>query len=98
MEDDELKAVLKEAFGDSSSDGDGESPHDRRGREQVERSTSETARPLSIFGDSPVWEPVTEINGLCVCRDFLSDDQQSSLLSALEKGDLKVTALVCRND
>ncbi|KAK6154196.1 hypothetical protein DH2020_013835 [Rehmannia glutinosa] len=77
---------LLAAFGDSSSDSDGESSHDRRGRRvRVNDSSDEIARPLSIFGDTHTWEPITEINGLWICRGFLSADQQSSLLSALQK-------------
>ncbi|KAL8530903.1 hypothetical protein ACS0TY_007797 [Phlomoides rotata] len=85
-EEEELKAVLREAFGDSSSESDGETSCDsRRRRGQVDDSSDEVVRPLSIFGDTHIWEPVTEINGLWICRDFLSADKQSSLLSALEK-------------
>ncbi|KAL8548623.1 hypothetical protein ACS0TY_007783 [Phlomoides rotata] len=85
-EEEELKAVLREAFGDSSSESDGETSCDsRRRRGQVDDSRDEVVRPLSIFGDTHIWEPVTEINGLWICRDFLSADKQSSLLSALEK-------------
>ncbi|KAL0459638.1 UNVERIFIED_CONTAM: putative protein P8A3.02c [Sesamum latifolium] len=84
-EEEELKAILREAFGDSSSDSDGESSHHRRGRVLVSDSTDEVVKPHSIFGDSDIWEPITEIKGLWICRDFLSTDQQASLISALEK-------------
>ncbi|KZV32359.1 hypothetical protein F511_03642 [Dorcoceras hygrometricum] len=70
--DDELKEIMREAFGDSSSDDDCD-------------SIDETAKIQSIFGESCCWEPITGINGLWICRDFLSPDQQSSLLFALEK-------------
>ncbi|KAH6766384.1 2-oxoglutarate and oxygenase superfamily protein [Perilla frutescens var. hirtella] len=85
MEEEEMKAVLREAFGDSSSDSDGEPSTGLRRRVGISDSSDEIARPLSIFGDSHIWEQITEINGLWICRDFLSADQQSSLLSALEK-------------
>ncbi|GFP85610.1 uncharacterized protein p8a3.02c [Phtheirospermum japonicum] len=75
--EEEIKAILREAFGDSSSDSDGESSHDRRRQNSCDE--------LSIFGDTQIWEPITEINGLWICRDFLSADQQSSLLSDLER-------------
>lgn len=90
MEDDEgeeLKAILREAFGDSSSDSDGESSHHRQGRVQVSDSTDEVVKHHTIFGDTDIWEPITEIKGLWIGRDFLSTDQQASLISALEKGD-----------
>ncbi|PIN06681.1 tRNA (carboxymethyluridine(34)-5-O)-methyltransferase [Handroanthus impetiginosus] len=83
--EEELKAILREAFGDSSSDSDGEPSHDRPGRVKANDSSHEIVRPDTIFGDSHIWEPITEINGLWICRDLLSGDQQSSLLSALEK-------------
>ncbi|KAL7151237.1 hypothetical protein ABFS83_04G018000 [Erythranthe nasuta] len=85
MEDDELKAILREAFGDSSSDSDGEPSPERRVRVQFNHSNSEIGTPESIFGDNSIWEPISEINGLSICRDFLCADQQCSLLSALEK-------------
>ncbi|KAL0435856.1 UNVERIFIED_CONTAM: putative protein P8A3.02c [Sesamum radiatum] len=85
MEEEELKAVLREAFGDSSSDSDGESSHHRQGRVLASDSTDEVVKPHSIFGDTDIWEPITEIKGLWICRDFLSTDQQASLISALEK-------------
>ncbi|KAH6763715.1 RING 1A [Perilla frutescens var. frutescens] len=84
-EEEEMKAVLREAFGDSSSDSDGEPSTDPRRRVRICDSSDEITRPLSIFGDSHIWEEITEINGLWICRDFLSADQQSSLLSALRK-------------
>ncbi|KAH6796863.1 RING 1A [Perilla frutescens var. hirtella] len=84
-EDEEMKVVLREAFSDSSSDSDGEPSTGPRRRVRICDSSDEITRPLSIFGDSHIWEQITEINGLWICRDFLSADQQSSLLSALRK-------------
>ncbi|KAL0371423.1 UNVERIFIED_CONTAM: hypothetical protein Sangu_0460400 [Sesamum angustifolium] len=84
-EEEELKGILREAFGDSSSDSDGESSHHRQGRVLVSDSTDEVVKPHSIFGDTDIWEPITEIKGLWICRDFLSTDQQASLISALQK-------------
>ncbi|KAL3644777.1 hypothetical protein CASFOL_009957 [Castilleja foliolosa] len=75
--EEEMKAILREAFGDSSSDSDGESVHDRRRQNSCDE--------LSIFGDTQIWEPINEISGLWICRDFLSADQQDSLLSDLEQ-------------
>ncbi|KAL6515990.1 hypothetical protein OROGR_019295 [Orobanche gracilis] len=105
-EDEEVKAILRETFGDSSSDSDGESspvksifretfgqsssdsdgessPSDRQFN--ANDSSGEIARPLSIFVDTQIWELIAEINGLSICREFFSADQQYSLLSALEK-------------
>ncbi|KAI8022330.1 putative pentatricopeptide repeat-containing protein [Camellia lanceoleosa] len=39
---------------------------------------------LLILRENPSWERVAEINGLWLCRDFLSLQQQSSLLSTIE--------------
>lgn len=86
-EGEEVKAILREAFGDSSSESDGEPSSCRRRRIRINDSSGEIASPLSLFGDSHVWEQVTEINGLWICRDFLTADQQSSLLSSFGKGD-----------
>lgn len=86
-EEEEVKAMLREAFGDSSSESDGEPSRGRRRRIRINDSSDEVASPLSLFGDSHVWEQITEINGLWICREFLAADQQSSLLSSFEKGD-----------
>lgn len=75
MDEDGLKAVLREAFGDSS-DSDCELGGSSDGFEKSQ----------PIFVESYTWEPITEISGLWICRDFLSPDQQSSLLSSIEKG------------
>ncbi|CAL1380482.1 unnamed protein product [Linum trigynum] len=69
------KAVMREAFGGSSAS-----------EEEEEAITEDEARGGS--GDrskrlAPIWEPVVEIRGLWLCRDFLSPQQQSRLLSAL---------------
>ncbi|CAN6969781.1 unnamed protein product [Brassica rapa subsp. trilocularis] len=63
--DDEEEERLKAAFGDSSDD-----------EHLADRETS-------VVGDSTtaVWERVEKINGLWLCRNFLSD--QSHLLSAI---------------
>ncbi|CAA2969226.1 alkylated DNA repair alkB homolog 8 [Olea europaea subsp. europaea] len=74
MDEDGLKAVLREAFGDSS-DSDCELGGSSNGFEKSQ----------PIFVESYTWEPITEISGLWICRDFLSPDQQSSLLSSIEK-------------
>ncbi|GKC34973.1 alkylated DNA repair protein AlkB homolog 8 [Tanacetum coccineum] len=40
-----------------------------------------------IFGENPKWEHINEIKGLSLCRDFLTLDQQSTLLhSILQEG------------
>ncbi|CAI0429696.1 unnamed protein product [Linum tenue] len=71
------KAVLREAFGDSS------------GSEEEEEAIPEDEARGGKDGRSkrlvPIWEPVVEIRGLWLCRDFLSPQQQSRLLSALRR-------------
>ncbi|CAH9093102.1 unnamed protein product [Cuscuta epithymum] len=75
MED--LKVILSEAFGEPS-DSD---PED----ELSEWKISSMGGGGSIFfGSNWSWERITEVNGLWVCNDFLSLDQQSSLLSAIQ--------------
>ncbi|XP_051118700.1 uncharacterized protein LOC127242958 [Andrographis paniculata] len=77
--DAEMAAILRETFGDSQSDSDAEESESSRNRRPLHDSTH------SIFGDTHIWEPIPEISGLWISRDFLSADQQSALLSALEK-------------
>ncbi|KAL6968488.1 hypothetical protein U1Q18_050249 [Sarracenia purpurea var. burkii] len=76
----EHRSVLKEAFGDSSDSED-----DEQQKQQIQlEDTKDEATSQLIFEESPCWERVTDINGLWLCRDFLSPNQQSSLLSAIE--------------
>ncbi|KAL3517454.1 hypothetical protein ACH5RR_020043 [Cinchona calisaya] len=76
MEEDDVRKLLKDAFGESSdSDGD----------EKARENELEDPNSRSIFGGTPNWEKISQINGLWLCRDFLSPDQQSSLLSSIHK-------------
>ncbi|XP_010522779.1 PREDICTED: alkylated DNA repair protein alkB homolog 8 [Tarenaya hassleriana] len=69
MDDDQIQSeVLKAAFGESS---DGEDFAD-----QTQDGNCRTEDPV-------LWEQVEEINGLWICRNFLSSHHQSSLLSAI---------------
>ncbi|XP_057964482.1 uncharacterized protein LOC131155408 [Malania oleifera] len=81
MEDNSI--LLKEVFGESSDseDDDDEQPCPRHFGDY---SIHECRRSQSLLLEKPSWERVTGINGLCLCRDFLSADRQSSLLSAIE--------------
>ncbi|XP_019164172.1 PREDICTED: uncharacterized protein P8A3.02c [Ipomoea nil] len=72
----ELKAILREAFGESS---DSEAEDELR-----ELKSSSISESESIFGAKRSWEQITEINGLWLCRDFLSSDQQCLLISAIQ--------------
>ncbi|KAI3732461.1 hypothetical protein L1987_63666 [Smallanthus sonchifolius] len=69
MEMDDYKTLIHEAFGESSEDSD-----DR----QLEGSNIEL-----VFGESPKWERISEIKGLSLCKDFLTPDQQSTLLASI---------------
>ncbi|GMI98824.1 hypothetical protein like AT4G02485 [Hibiscus trionum] len=60
--------VLREVFGESSSDGEDFDP-------QLEDE--------KITDPIPSWEQIKEINGLWLCRDFLSPQLQSSLVSSV---------------
>ncbi|KAA8528409.1 hypothetical protein F0562_035764 [Nyssa sinensis] len=44
------------------------------------------SRSQLIFAKNPGWERLSEINGLWLCKDFLSSEQQSSLLSIIDNG------------
>lgn len=74
--DDELRSrvALREAFGDSSeSDSD---------------ALPEAARPPVVRGADRErwrWEAVAGVRGLWLCADFLSSDEQSSLLAAIQR-------------
>lgn len=71
---DEYKNLLAEAFGDSSEDNDDD---DRRQQLQGLREAQ------LVFGENPKWERISEIKGLSLCRDFLTPDQQSTLLASI---------------
>ncbi|KAE9460497.1 hypothetical protein C3L33_07606, partial [Rhododendron williamsianum] len=73
----EHRSIIKEVFGESSDSEDDDQ------QIQLDDPNAEFHSQL-IFGKSPSWEPVCQINGLSLCRDLLSHDQQSSLLSAIE--------------
>ncbi|KAK8982208.1 hypothetical protein V6N11_037382 [Hibiscus sabdariffa] len=62
--------VLREVFGESSSDSEDFDP-------QLEDE--------QITDPIPSWEQIKEINGLWLCRDFLSPQHQSSLVSSVSK-------------
>ena len=72
-----VRMLLQDAFGELS---DGE------GGEEAQERKSQDLNKLSIFGEIQNWERIDQIKGLWLCRDFLSPDQQSSLLSAIQKG------------
>ncbi|CAK9175306.1 unnamed protein product [Ilex paraguariensis] len=75
----EHKTLVKDVFGESSDSDDEE-------EQQLQSKDSSNVDPSeSIFGESPNWERIEEINGLWLCRDFLSHDQQSLLLSEIEE-------------
>ncbi|XP_071921394.1 uncharacterized protein P8A3.02c [Coffea arabica] len=74
--EEEVRMLLQDAFGELS---DGE------GGEEAQERKSQDLNKLSIFGEIQNWERIDQIKGLWLCRDFLSPDQQSSLLSAIQK-------------
>lgn len=74
---DDHRALFKEVFGESSDSEDYEQQHQPQLEDRSQRTTS---------GQNPYWEQIKEIKGLWVCRDFLSAQEQSSLLSAIENG------------
>lgn len=77
------EGLLKEVFGESSDSEDYEQPNASQLEEDAlhpDRTQPTAAR------QNPIWEQITDIRGLWVCRDFLSAQLQSSLLSAIENG------------
>ncbi|KAJ6329145.1 hypothetical protein OIU77_010759 [Salix suchowensis] len=68
----EEKALLRRIFGDSSDS------------EDKEDSIDDVGCQFTSDPNCPTWEPVNEIKGLWLCRDFLSPHQQSTLLSAIQ--------------
>lgn len=74
---DEYKKLIEEAFGESSEDSDAD---DRQ--QQLEGRNIGVEAQL-IFGENPKWERISEIKGLSLCRDFLTPDQQSTLLASI---------------
>ncbi|CAH9097140.1 unnamed protein product [Cuscuta europaea] len=77
MED--LRVILSEAFGEPS-DSDPEDEFSARKNSNMGGGGS------ILLGSNWSWERIAEVNGLWVCNDFLSLDQQSSLLSAIQAG------------
>ncbi|CAH1447504.1 unnamed protein product [Lactuca virosa] len=74
---DEYRKLIQEAFGESSEDSD-----DDDHRQQLEGSNIAVEAQF-IFGENPKWERISEIKGLSLCRDFLTSDQQSTLLASI---------------
>lgn len=69
------KTLLEAVFGESS-DGE-DSDHHQQNRFEDSSNHSEK---------NPSWEPIRGISGLWLCRDFLSPQEQFSLLSAIGQG------------
>ncbi|XP_054819391.1 alkylated DNA repair protein ALKBH8 homolog isoform X2 [Prosopis cineraria] len=69
---DDHKVMLEQVFGLSSDS-------------EVEDSMHEDDRSRHLLAQNPIFQSVPQINGLWFCRDFLSSDQQSILLSAIRK-------------
>ncbi|MCD7456639.1 hypothetical protein HAX54_032420 [Datura stramonium] len=80
----ELKTILTEAFGESS-DSEGEEEEELLDAHSAEYRENGKALSGSVFGESHSWERISEIDGLCLCKDFLSPDQQSKLLSSIQQ-------------
>ena len=76
--DDELRSreALREAFGDSS-ESDSDEPSEAASSPPVRGAGRERWR----------WEAVAGVRGLWLCADFLSSDDQSRLLAAIQRGE-----------
>lgn len=80
----ELKRVLKEAFGESS-DSEGEEEQQFVHDHSADNQVNGKALSGSVLGESHSWERISEIDGLWLFKNFLSPDQQSKLLSSIEQ-------------
>lgn len=78
MEDDAVM-ILKDVFGESS---DSEEPQEYELDYASRRGSSEL-----VCERSHSWEQISQIDGLWLCRNFLSSDQQASLLSSINRGE-----------
>ncbi|KAL4558857.1 hypothetical protein LXL04_037061 [Taraxacum kok-saghyz] len=76
---DEYRKHIQEAFGESSED----SSDDGDDRQQQPQGSNIGGEAQFIFGENPNWERISEIKGLSLCRDFLTADQQSTLLASI---------------
>ncbi|XP_043709742.1 alkylated DNA repair protein alkB homolog 8 [Telopea speciosissima] len=65
----EQKQILIEVFGELSDSQEDNHRH---------------LQPEAPNNRVPIWHRIEEVNGLWLCREFLSPEQQSSLLSAIE--------------
>ncbi|XP_002531882.2 alkylated DNA repair protein alkB homolog 8 [Ricinus communis] len=73
MEDE--KTILKEVFGESS---------ESEAEESIVFSSLHDDGSHSTTDQNPTWELIHQINGLWLCRNFLSSHQQSTLLSHIQ--------------
>ncbi|KAL3328728.1 hypothetical protein AABB24_036047, partial [Solanum stoloniferum] len=81
---DELQTILTEAFGDSS-DSEGEEEEQLLHAYSAENQVNGKALTGSVLGETHSWKRISEIDGLWLCKDFLSPDQQSKLLSSIQQ-------------
>ncbi|KAF8015090.1 hypothetical protein BT93_H0783 [Corymbia citriodora subsp. variegata] len=84
MDGGDAAALLRQAFGDSS-DEEGGWLDGLEARDGSEREPPSCPSHRSAPRQSPAWAPIEEIDGLWLCGDFLSPEQQRSLLSAVEE-------------
>ncbi|KAH7655015.1 tRNA (carboxymethyluridine(34)-5-O)-methyltransferase protein [Dioscorea alata] len=74
------RRALAEAFGaSSSSDDDGEVGY---GDGDDHRTLGRERKLTEMI---PVWESICEVNGLWLCREFLSENEQHWLLSSIRQ-------------
>ncbi|KAF5732667.1 alkylated DNA repair protein alkB 8 isoform X1 [Tripterygium wilfordii] len=72
--------ALREVFGESSSESEDN-------EQQIVADTADygdVESPSTVCDHNLRWEGIEGVNGLWLCRDFLSPHQQSTLLSAIQ--------------
>ncbi|KDP28136.1 hypothetical protein JCGZ_13907 [Jatropha curcas] len=79
MEIDDQKTLLSEVFGESSESEDDERP------QKPKNSLFSGGGSHLTIDQTLNWEPVKEIKGLWLLRDFLSPQQQNALLFSIQK-------------
>ncbi|XP_042516217.1 alkylated DNA repair protein alkB homolog 8 [Macadamia integrifolia] len=65
-------------------DASGELPDNQEDKHRHFGDAADCNQPGTPSKRVPIWHRIEEVNGLWLCREFLSPEQQSSLLSAIE--------------
>lgn len=81
--DDQKAMLLRDVFGESSDD---ENDRDADDYAHVDSSLSMESPLEKPDGLNPNWTRIDDVPGLWICQDFISAEEQASLLSEIERG------------